>query len=97
MTARTTNMIMRFASPFDLPGLDAPQPAGDYSVDIDEEEISGATWSAWTRSAVFIHLPAVEARSMTHQMISLSPEQLDAILAKGKAKATEIPANSIEA
>ena len=37
MTTRTTQTIVRFSSAFLLPGFDAPQPAGEYRVDQDEE------------------------------------------------------------
>ena len=41
MTTRTTQTIVRFSSAFLLPGFDAPQPAGEYRVDQDEESIDG--------------------------------------------------------
>ena len=40
-TTRATQTVVRFLSAFLLPGFDAPQPAGDYRVDQDEESIGG--------------------------------------------------------
>jgi hypothetical protein len=39
MTMRTTQTVVRFSSSFLLPGVDGPQPAGEYRVDQDEELI----------------------------------------------------------
>ena len=44
---------------FLLPGFDAPQPAGDYRVDQDEELIEAFSRLAWRRVGAFIHLPAI--------------------------------------
>ena len=43
MTTRTTQKVVRFLSAFSLPGFDAPQPAGEYLVDHDEEQIEVAS------------------------------------------------------
>ena len=42
VATRTTQTVVRFNSAFALPGLDAPQPAGEYRVDLDEG--FGAVW-----------------------------------------------------
>jgi hypothetical protein len=80
MTSRTTQKVVRFPSAFALPGFDAPQPAGDYLVDHDEEEIGGHSTLAWRRVASFIHLPAVSAAGMTKQMVPIEPAWLEAAL-----------------
>lgn len=41
MGSRTTQTVVNFSSAFRLPGFEAPQPAGDYRVDHDEESIEG--------------------------------------------------------
>eukprot|EP01025_Chloroclados_australasicus_P017224 TRINITY_DN18769_c0_g1_i5.p4 TRINITY_DN18769_c0_g1~~TRINITY_DN18769_c0_g1_i5.p4 ORF type:complete len:104 (-),score=12.74 TRINITY_DN18769_c0_g1_i5:465-776(-) len=80
MTTRTTNTIVFFSKPFVLPGFDAPEPAGDYRIDYDEEMIEGRTHVAWRRTATYIHLPAIgKARSM-QQMVPIDPTALDAAL-----------------
>ena len=82
MTSRTTQSVVRFSSPFVLSGLDAAQPAGDYRVDLDEEAIDGLSRLAWRRVAAFIHLPVIALHSSTHQMVPVSPADLDAALEK---------------
>jgi hypothetical protein len=82
MTARTAQTFIRFSSPFRLPGFDAPQPAGNYRVDQDDESIEGITRLAWRRVGAFIHLPAIGMHGSTRQMVSINPADLDAILEK---------------
>lgn len=82
MTARTTQSTVHFSSAFLLPGLEVPQPAGDYLVDLDEETIEGASWLAWRRVGAFIHLPAIATKSSMQQMVPINPADLDAALEK---------------
>jgi len=82
MTTRTTQTVARFSSPFLLPGFDAPQPAGDYRVDQDEELIEVFSRLAWRRVSAFVHLPATGMTGHTHQMVPVSPADLDAALEK---------------
>ena len=86
MTTRTTQTIVRFSSAFLLPGFDAPQPAGEYRVDQDEESIDGLSRLAWRRVAAFIHLPAIALQVPTQQMVPINPADLDAALEKDHPK-----------
>lgn len=82
MTSRTKQTTVHFSRPFALPGFDEPQPAGDYLVDHDEEQIEGISWLAWRQVATFIHLPATKSQSATRQMVPVTPADLDAALEK---------------
>ena len=82
LTTRSTQTVVRFSSAFLLPGFDAPQPAGEYRVDQDEESIDGLSRLAWRRIAAFIHLPAIAMRVPTQQMVPINPADLDAALEK---------------
>lgn len=82
MTTRTTQTLARFSSPFLLPGFDAPQPAGDYRVDQDEELIEAFSRLAWRRIGAFVHLPAIGTSGQTHQMVPVNLADLDAALEK---------------
>lgn len=84
MTIRTTQTVARFTSPFLLPGFDAPQPAGEYRVDQDEELIETSSHLAWRRIGSFVHLPALGVISQNRQMVPVSPADLDAALHKDK-------------
>ena len=80
MNNRTTQTIVRFESPFRLPGFDATQPPGEYLVDRDDEPIEIVSQLAWRRVATFIHLPAISATSATRQMVPIDPVLLDLAL-----------------
>jgi hypothetical protein len=82
LATRTTHTVVRFSSPFLLPGFDAPQPPGDYKVDQDEESIDGLSRVVWRRSAAFIHLPAVVDGGASLQMVPIDPAYLDEALEK---------------
>jgi hypothetical protein len=80
LTNRTTQTLVHFSRPFQLPGFDAPQPAGEYRVDHDEESLEGHLRMAWLRTGSFIHLPAVAARGPTRQMVPIDPAELETAL-----------------
>ena len=83
MGSRTTQTVVHFSSAFRLPGFDAPQPAGNYRVDHDEEAIEGVhSRLAWRRIGAFIHIPAIDLPSSTHQMVAINPADLEAALNK---------------
>jgi hypothetical protein len=84
MTARTTQTIVYFSNTFLLPNFDAPQPAGDYRVDYDEELIEGISQVAWRRAGTFIHLPAIGTRRTMQHMVPIDPTDLDAALRKDR-------------
>lgn len=84
VTTRTTPTIVRFNAAFMLPGFDAPQPAGEYRVDLDEEPLEGASRTAWRRVATFIHLPAISAKGSTQQLVPIEPASLEAALDKDR-------------
>ena len=80
MSNRTTQGTVGFTRRFSLPNFDAPQPAGTYRVDYDEQTIEAGASSAWLRVGSFIHLPAVGVKASTHQMVPVRPEDLDAAI-----------------
>jgi hypothetical protein len=84
MTTRTTQTEVRFHAPFELPGLDAPLPPGDYRIDHDEELLEAGSRLAWRRTAAFIHLPAIGTDAMRRQMLQVDPSWLDAAIEKDR-------------
>jgi hypothetical protein len=71
-----------------LRGFDAPQPAGEYRIEQDEEPIEGVSWLAYRRVATFIHLPAIAARSLTRQVVQIDPADLEAALKKDRRESS---------
>lgn len=84
MTTRTTQTVIRFQSPFELPGLEVPQPPGDYRVDQDEELLEAGSRLVWRRTAAFIHLPAIGTRAAREQMLQVEPSTLDEAIQKDR-------------
>ncbi|MBB4566751.1 hypothetical protein [Rhizobium leucaenae] len=82
MNSRTTQTVVRFSSPFLLPGFEVPQPAGDYRVDYDEELLEGVFRLAWRRIAAFVYLPAIAMQGSAQQMVAISMSDLETILEK---------------
>lgn len=74
--------VVRSSSAVLLPGFDAPQPAGEYRADHDEESVKGVSRLAWRRVGAFIHLPAIGIQGSTQQMAPINPADLDAVLEK---------------
>ena len=81
MAIRTTQKVVRFTSAFPLPGFDAPQPAGEYRVDHDEEPHRGGL-PARLAARRQLHPPAGDRRAevQTQQMVPIDPAFLDAAL-----------------
>lgn len=83
-TIRSTQTVVRFSSAFLLPGFDAPQPAGDYRVDQDEEMLEVFSRLAWRRVGAFLYLPAIGISADARQMVPVSIADLDAALEKDR-------------
>ncbi|MBZ0164228.1 MAG: hypothetical protein K8H74_16125 [Notoacmeibacter sp.] len=82
MTTRTTQTVVRFSNAFQLPGVDEPQPSGDYRVDRDEELIEGVSRLVWRHVGAFIHLPAIDIQSPMQRMVPISLGEIEATLQK---------------
>ena len=82
MSLRTTSKTVTFARPFSLDGLDETQPAGSYTVQTDEEPIEGLSFLAYRRVATVIVLPLRHGGTGSFEAISVTPEALDAALAR---------------
>lgn len=85
MSTRTTQSVVRFSSPFLLYGFDAPQPAGEYRIEQDDELIEGLSRLAYRRVATFIHLPAIAPGQRPKQMVQIDPADLEAALEKDQS------------
>lgn len=82
MSIRTTKSVVHLSSPFWLQGCDGLQPAGNYQIERDEELVEGVSWLAYRHVATFIHLPAIEARSLIRRVAQIDPADLEAALKK---------------
>ena len=83
--SRTTETTVTFRRPFLLPPLEAPQPAGTYRVVVDDDEVPGLSFLAFRRTATMLALPAVTDTGGASQLVTISPEDLEAALARDRA------------
>ena len=95
MTTRTSTRTVTFKRPFLLDGFDEAQPAGDYSVETDEELLEGLSFPAYRRTQTFIQLHARPAEPGVRRAWRIDPKALDAALERDRA-AAEAGARDIE-
>lgn len=86
MTIRTTRSEVTFAAPFNLPELEAVQPAGTYKVETDEEIVEGNERTVYIRKATLLYITSGGSTSV----ISVDPANLAAALARD-VKGAESP------
>jgi hypothetical protein len=75
---RTTRKAVTFDRPFSLSAVDEVQPAGTYTVEVDEELIEGLSFLAYRRVATTIYLPLGPGRAGSLQAIQVDPHELTA-------------------
>ena len=75
---RTTRETVTFEHPFSLYAVDGMQPAGTYTVEIDEELIEGLSFLAYRRVATTIYLPLPRGGAGSIQAVRVDPRDLDA-------------------
>jgi hypothetical protein len=79
MPDRSREVTVTFSHPFMLASFDAAQPAGTYSVVIEEEEILGVSFPAYRRTSMTIQVPA-DPSSVGSQTFPVGAEELEAAL-----------------
>ena len=78
---RTTRESITFDRPFSVSAVDEVQPAGTYTVAIDEELIEGLSFLAYRRVATTIYLP-LQSGTGSLQAVTVDPQELTAALQK---------------
>jgi hypothetical protein len=74
---RTTRESVTFDHPFSLYAVDGVQPAGTYTVDVDEDLIEGLSFLAYRRIATTIYLPLRHGGPASVQAVRVDPRELD--------------------
>ena len=85
MTNRVTTRTVTFRRPFTIEGIDGPQAAGSYVVEIEEELLQALSFPAWRRLHTAIRLPQRSGVSLAEQVVTVDPKVLDAALANDAA------------
>ena len=73
---RTAHETVTFDRPFSLSSVDEVQPAGTYTVVIDEELIEGVSFLAYRRVATTIYLPIRSGSAGSMQAVRVDPSEL---------------------
>src|SRR3546814_19467865 len=85
MNRRTQTGTVTFARPVVLAGLDEIVPAGTYAMETDEELVDGASFAAWRRVLVLIHMPPDPRHPGRESTLSLETGVLAEALARDRA------------
>lgn len=91
MTIRTSTKTVTFRRPFILGGFDEVLPAGAYGVETDEELLQGVSFPAYRRIQTLLHLNANPDQPGVSRVLTIDPDELDAVLKRDQA-AAEVPA-----
>ncbi len=76
---------MTFTRPFLLSGFDAPQPAGSYTVETDEELAEALSFPVHRRMATLIRLPSPSRGRHVVQTVPIDPAELELALQRDLA------------
>jgi hypothetical protein len=89
MDTRSTSSQITFRRPFRLNGVDGLQPAGSYTLTVEEERLDTLSFDAWRRTSATLYVP--QGGAIDHAAISM--EELQAALARD---ASPEPDTSVE-
>ena len=82
MTIRTSQRTIRFAHPFRLTGMDAPQPAGAYLLETEEELLQDLSFPAYRRIATRLFVTVVPNSTILEEVVDIDPLELEAAMEK---------------
>lgn len=78
MAERTTRTVVSFARPFVIDGFDQELPAGDYTVETEEELVSGLSFPVYRRVSTTLYVDRIPGRPGVKEGWRIEPEGLDA-------------------
>jgi len=85
MKTRTNEKTVTFRRPFMLAGLDELLPAGDYSVETEEELVEGISYAAFRRTSTLLLLHAEAGLPHLARALTIDPAELEAALERDLA------------
>ena len=75
-----TRRIVTFARPFSLAGFHGSQPAGRYSVEIDDSLMEGMTYASYREMATMVRVDAERGDGAPGQVAVIDPKELQRAL-----------------
>jgi len=88
MDIRSTSSQVIFRRPFRLEGVEGLQPAGSYTLTVEEERLDTLSVESWRRTAATLYVP--QGGAIDHAAISM--DDLQAALARDALPGTDAPA-----
>ena len=73
MDTRSTSSQIAFRRPFRLNGVDGLQPAGSYTLTVEEEKLDTLSVDAWRRTSTTLYVP--QGGAIDHAAISMEDLQ----------------------
>ncbi len=83
MTTRMLSQTVTFRRPFILGGFERVAPAGNYTVDTEEESIDDVSFAVWKRCATVMHITLDGAT----EYVRIDPDDLRKALVRDEAPA----------
>ena len=80
MAMRTSKKTVSFRRPFTLKSLDEVLPAGTYTVETDEEPITGISFLAYRRIQTLLYVHGKPGQTVPSRLLTIDPNELDAAL-----------------
>lgn len=80
-TAMPTRRIVTFTRPFSLTGFQGRQPAGRYSVEVDDSLMEGVTYAPYREMATMMRVDAEPSVGAGRQVVVIDPKELQRALA----------------
>lgn len=80
MSIRTTSDTIRFSRPFVLTGIAGEQPAGSYTVEMEQELLETASVPVYRRISTLLRLPPRPGSTDLARIVDLDPLELAAVL-----------------
>jgi hypothetical protein len=80
MITRTCQANVQFSHPFQMPGLDGPQPAGIYRLTTDQEQMCGISFVTYRTILAFLELPAQGSPALAMRQVPIDIDDLEACI-----------------
>jgi hypothetical protein len=85
MTLRTTETTVIFDHPWSIRGFEGELPAGSYTVETEEEMLTGVSFPAYRRVRTTIIVPGRSGNGRTRQLAEIEPADLAEALRRDAA------------
>ena len=82
MTQRISKQLVTFRQPFFLESIEGEWPAGDYTIETEEESIDSVSFLAFRRVGTTMIVHTRRNGRARHQYVVIDPAELDAAISR---------------